>query len=133
MIDFEKATRRDLGGNVNDVVYVSQPFVSRHGFLTANDVTPYAWGSISAEQGPLVMAVPPSNDKVGYCGTIVNAWDVPLVDVGATGFEKGKPFKPDAEQKRAMLEGLELAYASMQSYFTTEGTAMVPLWQGKSQ
>ena len=50
MIDFEKATKRDLGGDVNDVIYVSKPFVSRHGFLTANDVTPYAWGSISTEK-----------------------------------------------------------------------------------
>jgi hypothetical protein len=40
MIDFEKATKRDLGGDVNQVVYVSKPFASRHGFLTANDVSP---------------------------------------------------------------------------------------------
>ena len=90
MIDFEKATKRDLGGDVNDVVYVSRPFVSRHGFLTANDVTPYAWGSISTAKGPLVVEVPAATDKVGYFGTIVNAWDVPLIDVGTTGFDKGK-------------------------------------------
>lgn len=93
MIDFEKATKRDLDGDVNDVIYVSKPFASRHGFLTANDVTPYAWGSLSAEKGPLVVAVPPANDKVGHFGTIVNAWDVPLIDVGTTGFDKGKGAK----------------------------------------
>jgi len=251
MIDFEKATKRDLGGDVNDVVYVSSPFVSRHGFLTANDVTPYAWGSISTEKGPLVVEVPPANDKVGYFGTIVNAWDVPLIDVGTTGtdkgkggkylilppgykkdapkgyiavpsdtvnqgfsfrpvmkegatfedttayakklqiyyladsanpsatrhidafpekygslpvydmtffediydvvnrepvqpqdkamiallagigIEKGKPFNPTADQRRAMEEGIKLAYASMQSYFTTEGKAMLPWWSDK--
>ena len=251
MIDFEKATRRDLGGDVNDVVYVSRPFESRHGFLTANDVTPYAWGSLSAEEGPLVVEVPAATDKVGYFGTIVNAWDVPLIDVGTTGadkgeggkylilpsgydddipngyiaipsdtinqgfsfrpvmkdgatfedttayaktlqiylladaanppatrhidafsskygslptydmsffqdiydvisrepvrpqdkammallaglgIEKGMPFDPSAEQKRAMEEGLKLAYASMQSYFITEGKAMLPWWQNR--
>ena len=251
MIDFEKATKRDLGGDVNDVVYVSKPFASRHGFLTANDVTPYAWGSLSTEKGPLVVVVPPANDKVGYFGTIVDAWDVPLIDVGTTGFdkgkgakylilppghkgetpkgyvpvrsetcnlgfsfrpvmkngatftdttsyakqlkiyhladaanppptkhidafpskygslptydmsffqdiydvisrepikpqdkammailagigiEKGKPFKPSLDQKRAMEEGINLAYASMQSYFTTEGKAMLPWWKDK--
>ena len=89
MIDFEKATKRDLGGNVNDVVYVSRPFVSRHGFLTANDVTPYAWGSLSTEEGPLVVEVPPANEKVGYFGTIVNTWDVPMIDVGTTGYDNG--------------------------------------------
>jgi len=251
MIDFEKATKRDLGGDVNDVVFVSKPFVSRHGFLTANDVTPYAWGSISTENGPLVVEVPAATDKVGYFGTIVNAWDVPLIDVGTTGtdkgkggkylvlppghegdtpdgyiavrsdtvnqgfsfrpvmkagatfedttayakklqiyhladaakppatrhidaypkkygslptydmsffqdiydvvsreptrpqdkammallagigIEKGKPFDPTADQKRAMKEGIKLAYASMQSYFTTEGKAMLPWWKDK--
>jgi len=89
MIDFEKATKRDLGGDVNDVIYVSKPFSSRHGFLTANDVTPYAWGSLSAAKGPLVVEVPAANDKVGYFGTIVDAWDVPLIDVGTTGHDKG--------------------------------------------
>ncbi len=93
MIDFEKATKRDLGGDVNDVIYVSKPFESRHGFLTANDVTPYAWGSLSTEKGPLVVEVPAANDKVGYFGTIVNTWDVPLVDVGTTGHDKGKGAK----------------------------------------
>ena len=252
MIDFEKATKRDLGGDVNDVIYVSKPFVSRHGFLTANDVTPYAWGSLSTVDGPLVVEVPPANDKVGYFGTIVNTWDVPLIDVGTTGhdkgkgakylilppgykgdvpngyvpvqsdsinqgfsfrpvmkdgatfddttayakqlkiyylkdvanspltrhidaypekygslptydlsffqdiydvisrepvrpqdkammgllaeigIEKGKPFDPTPDQKRAMLEGIKLAYASMQSYFTTEGKAMLPWWKDKN-
>jgi hypothetical protein len=251
MIDFEKATKRDLGGDVNDVVYVSKPFASRHGFLTANDVTPYAWGSLSTEEGPVVVEVPAANDKVGYFGTIVNAWDVPLIDVGTTGYdkgngakylilppgfdgktpdgyvqvqsdtinqgfsfrpvmkegatfedttayakelkiyhlaeagdppptkhldaypkkygslptydesffqdiydvisreptrpqdkammgllagigiEKGKPYNPTADQKRAMLEGIELAYASMQSYFTGEGRSMLPWWKDK--
>lgn len=93
MIDLEKATKRDLGGDVNDVVYVSRPFTSRHGFLTANNVTPYAWGSLSTEKGPLVVEVPPANDKVGYFGTIVNTWDVPLIDVGTTGYDKGKGAK----------------------------------------
>ncbi len=49
------------------------------------------------------------------------------------GIEKGKPFNPTEEQKRAMNEGLQLAYAAMQSFFTTPGQAMIPLWKGKSQ
>jgi hypothetical protein len=47
------------------------------------------------------------------------------------GIEKGKPFEPSEEQKRAMLEGIKLAYASMQSYFTTEGKAMLPWWESR--
>ena len=49
------------------------------------------------------------------------------------GIEKGKPFKPNEEQKRAMNEGLKLAYSYMQSLFTTPGKAIIPLWEGKSQ
>jgi hypothetical protein len=47
------------------------------------------------------------------------------------GIEKGKPFNPTADQTRAMEEGIKLAYASMQSYFTTEGKAMLPWWKDK--
>jgi len=48
------------------------------------------------------------------------------------GIEKGKPFEPTERQKKAMDEGLELAYASMQSFFTTPGKATIPLWKDKN-
>lgn len=47
------------------------------------------------------------------------------------GIEKSKLFKPSEEQKRAMEEGIKLAYDSMQSYFTTEGKAMLPWWKNR--
>ncbi|MEM7236467.1 MAG: DUF1214 domain-containing protein [Pseudomonadota bacterium] len=255
MIDFLKGIRRDLGGDYNDVAYLKQPLDSRHGFLTPNDVTAYAWSSLTSEPGPLVIEVPAATDKVSYFGTIVNAWDVPIEDVGpagadkggggnylllppgydgpetkeeleakgylvyetdtyqcgfsfrprlyngatdadaaeyaqqikiyylseadnpppttyleasqlpydslpyynhtffedlndwlqgnpvrpqdkvmvsflrSLGIEKGKPFNPTEQQRRAMNEGLVLAYASMQHYFVTPGKAMIPLWE----
>lgn len=46
------------------------------------------------------------------------------------GIEKGKPFEPDAVMKKALEEGLALAYDSMQSYFTTPGKALTPYWEG---
>ncbi len=254
LVDFVKATRRSLGGDHNDVVYLSKPFDSRHGFLTANDVTAYAWGNINLTDGPMVLEVPAASNKVSYFGTIVNAWDQPVEDVGPPGADKGKggkyllvpegyqgklpksgyiirtldsnevgfafrpllingathsdaadyakllkiyslkeasnppktnhldayqssydslpyydhtffedindfiqfnpvreqdkvmvnllkslgivkgqAFKPTAIQKQAMQEGLDLAFESMQSFFTTEGQSMIPLWKGKSQ
>nr|WP_319948789.1 DUF1214 domain-containing protein [uncultured Shimia sp.] len=90
MVDFIKATRRDLGGEINDVVYLKQPFDSKHGFLTPNDVTAYAWGSMTSEPGPLIVEVPAATDNVSYFGTIVDAWDVPIEDVGPAGADKGK-------------------------------------------
>lgn len=90
VIDFWKATRNQLGGTINDVVYLRKPFDSKHGFLTANDVTAYAWGSPNCEKGPLVIEVPAKTEKVGYFGTIINVWDQPIVDVGASGADQGK-------------------------------------------
>jgi len=258
MIDFIKATRRDAGGDINDVMYLDKPFDTKHGFLTANDVTAYAWGSMTSEPGPIVVEVPAATDKVSYFGSIVNAWDTPIEDVGPAGadkgkggkylllppgydgkkskqdlekegylvyetdtyqygfsfrprlyngatdadaaeyaktikiyylseadnppptkyigaadvpydclpyynftyfqdindyvqnnpirpqdkvmvsllkdlgIEKGKPFNPTERQKKAMNEGLELAYASMQNFFTSPGKATIPLWKDKN-
>ncbi len=44
------------------------------------------------------------------------------------GIKKGKAFNPTPIQKKAALEGLELAYAYMQKKFTTEGETVAPLW-----
>jgi len=258
MIDFINATRRDAGGEINDVLYLEKPFDSRHGFLTANDVTAYAWGSLTSEPGPIVVEVPAATDRVSYFGSIVNAWDTPIEDVGPAGadkgeggkylllppdyngdrtqqdlrnegylvyetdtyqygfsfrprlyngatdedaaeyaktikiyylseaddppptkhidasnvpydslpyynftyfqdindhvqnnpirtqdkvmvsllkdlgIEKGNPFEPTERQKKAMNEGLELAYASMQNFFVAPGKATVPLWKDEN-
>lgn len=45
------------------------------------------------------------------------------------GIVKGKEFKPTDRQKKAIHEGLLLAYASMQKYFVTPGKSMEPLWK----
>jgi hypothetical protein len=90
LVDFIKATRRDLGGDLNDVVYLSKPLNSKHGFLTANDVTAYGWGSISLAEGPIIIQVPAATDKVSYFGSILNAWQQPLEDIGPAGADKGK-------------------------------------------
>ena len=39
--DIELSIQRNLGGKFGDVVFFTKPMNSRHGFLTANDVTPY--------------------------------------------------------------------------------------------
>ena len=258
MVDFVKGIRRDLGGDLNDVVYLNKPLGSDDGFLTANDVTAYCWSALSSASGPIVVEVPPATDKVSYFGTIVNTWDQPIEDVGPAGrdkgkggkylllppgydgkkskddlekegyfvyetdtyeygfsfrprlynkatdkdagdyakgvkiyylseadnppptrhidateksydclpyynytffqdindvvqnnpirrqdkamvsllkdlgIEKGKPFKPTERQKKAIHEGLLLAYASMQNYFVTPGKCMEPLWKDEN-
>ncbi|MEP3046597.1 MAG: DUF1214 domain-containing protein [Roseibium sp.] len=120
MIDFLKGIRRDLGGDYNDIVYLNKPFDSKHGFLTANDVTAYAWASMTSEPGPLVIEVPPATENVSYFGTIVNAWDQPIADVGPDGFDKGKGGKylmipPGYVGSRSMEDFVAAGYLPFQT------------------
>ena len=88
--DIANSIIRDLGGKVGDVVSLSQPMTSKHGFLTANDVTPYAIAALTTKDGPLVVEIPPASDKAAFFGTFVDAWMRPVADVGPTGSDKGK-------------------------------------------
>jgi hypothetical protein len=111
-IDFLKATRRDLKGDFNDVVYVNEPFGSEKGFLTANDTTAYAWGTTTSKNGPVVLEVPAATDKVNYFGSVVNQWEVPITDVGYKGADQGKGGKyvflpPDYDNKLGSKAELE--------------------------
>ncbi len=89
LYDIELSIQRDLGGQFGDVAYFSKPMTSRHGFLTANDVTPYVVGAADCKGDPLVIEVPPAGDKASFFGTIVDAWQTPLADVGPPGDDKG--------------------------------------------
>jgi hypothetical protein len=87
------ATKRDLGGDWNDVVYFSKPMVSRHGFLTANNQTPYVISSINTKDGPMVVDVPAASETTKFFGSFIDAWQLPIADVGPTGDDKGKGAK----------------------------------------
>ncbi|SMP37179.1 DUF1214 domain-containing protein [Roseibium denhamense] len=87
--DIELAMQRDAGAEFGTLGFMSEPMDSRHGFLTANDVTPYTFGALSTKDGPIVIDVPPAGDKVAFFGTIVNAWQVPIADVGTSGEDAG--------------------------------------------
>jgi len=93
------ATKRDLGGDWNDVVYFSKPMVSRHGFLTANNQTPYVISSINTKDGPIVVEAPPASTTTRYFGSFIDAWQLPIADVGPTGDDDG------AGQPNRMLVG----------------------------
>ena len=88
--DIELAMQRDGGAAPGTLGFMSAPMDSRHGFLTANDVTPYVMGALTTKDGPIVLEVPPAGEKAQYFGTVVNAWDTPIVDVGPSGEDKGE-------------------------------------------
>jgi len=90
LYDIELSIQRDLGGKFGDIAYFSKPMTSRHGFLTANDVTPYVVGAFSCKADPLVIEVPPAGEKASFFGTLVDAWQTPLADVGPNGDDRGR-------------------------------------------
>jgi hypothetical protein len=81
---------QDLGAGYQDIVYVSKPFVSRHGFLTANNNVPYVAVFLNTKAGPVVLDVPAASEKTVYFGSIVDMWQMPIADVGPAGDDKGK-------------------------------------------
>ncbi len=87
--DIAQGIINDLDGKIGDVVQLSQPMTSQHGFLTANDVTPYTIAALTTANGPLVVELPPATEKVNLFGTFVDGWMRPVADVGERGTDKG--------------------------------------------
>ena len=79
-----------LGAGYQDIVYVSKPFVSRHGFLTANNNVPYVAVFLNTKDGPVVLDVPAASEKTVYFGSVLDMWQTPIADVGPAGDDKGK-------------------------------------------
>jgi hypothetical protein len=90
MMGLRKSIERQLGGSFNDVVYLSKPMVSRHGFLTANNDVPYVFTVLDTTDGPVILDVPPASQKTIYFGTAIDAWEVPIADIGPEGEDAGK-------------------------------------------
>ncbi len=90
MMDLRKSAESQLGFTFNDIIYFSQPMVSRHGFLTANNDVPYVISVLNTKDGPVILDVPAASEKVLYFGSVIDAWQVPVVDIGPEGEDKGK-------------------------------------------
>ena len=73
----------------NDIVYWSRPGDWKNQTLTPNPDAVYFMCFWNVKDGPIVIDIPPA---VGgsFAGNIVNAWQMPLEDVGPEGADKGK-------------------------------------------
>jgi hypothetical protein len=83
------ATFRDLGARYNDVVYMAELPLPRHELL-ANDEVPFVTVMLNLRKGPVVLEVPPAFPGIGFSGCAVDAWMVPLVDIGVAGEDAGR-------------------------------------------
>ncbi len=80
---------RALGVEYNDIAYYSRIQGSELQTATPNNTTPYINFFWNVEAGPVVVEIPASGDGVGIFGTLMDAWQRPIEDVGARGKDGG--------------------------------------------
>src|SRR5689334_7000452 len=79
-----------LGGKVNQIVYWSGLPDWKNQTLTPNPDSIYLMPFINTKEvGPIVIEIPPA-DEGSITGTIMDAWQMPLADVGPAGMDAGK-------------------------------------------
>jgi hypothetical protein len=85
--------KKDAGVGFNDVAYNSKVQTWRLRMTTNNNTTPYIYIFWNLKDGPVVVDIPPSSKDVGIFGTLMDAWQRPLEDVGAKGKDQGRGAK----------------------------------------
>ena len=90
MAALRRSLPRDLDAGFGDVIYLSDVLRPRHEFLTANHETPYVITFFDLAAGPMVLDVPAASATAMLFGSAIDSWEVPVVDVGATGEDAGK-------------------------------------------
>jgi hypothetical protein len=79
-----------LGGKANEIVYWSGLPDWKNQTLTPNPDAIYLMPFTNTKEvGPVVIEIPPA-DAGSITGTIMDAWQVPLADVGPAGVDAGK-------------------------------------------
>lgn len=80
---------RDAKAHYGDIMYWSKPSTWWNQTTTPNTSTRYVIFFTNTKDGPVVLEVPPAGDAALF-GTLLNAWQVPLIDVGNAGEDQGK-------------------------------------------
>lgn len=78
------------GAKLNQVVYWSKPVVAKTQTLTPNPDTIYFNPFYDTTNGPIVLDLPPADEKNVIVGSFDVAWQNALADVGPAGEDKGK-------------------------------------------
>jgi hypothetical protein len=79
-----------LGGKANQIVYWSRLPDWKNQTLTPNPDAIYLMPFTNTKDvGPVVIEIPPA-DEGSITGTIMDAWQMPLADVGPAGVDAGK-------------------------------------------
>jgi hypothetical protein len=78
-----------LGAGYNDITYNSTVQDWKYQTATPNNTTPYIDYFWTLKDGPVVVEIPASADGIGIFGTLMDVWQRPIDDVGASGRDKG--------------------------------------------
>ena len=82
---------RDAKADFNQVVYWSRPVGWKNQTLTPNPDTIYLMPFFNTKDaGPMVLDIPPVDGENSITGSIDEAWQTALQDVGPAGVDKGK-------------------------------------------
>jgi hypothetical protein len=85
-----EAAIHEAKGAENQIVYWSRLPSWKNQTLTPNPDAVYLMPFFNTRAGPMVLEIPPASDEGSITGEIDNVWQVPLVDVGPAGVDKGK-------------------------------------------
>lgn len=80
---------RSLGARDNQIVYWSTLLDWKNQTLTPNPDAIYLMPFINTSDGPVVLEIPPAEGG-SITGTAMDAWQLPLEDVGPAGVDQGR-------------------------------------------
>lgn len=80
---------RDAGAEYGDIVYLSRFADANFQITTPNASTHYVYFNFNVKDGPIVLEIPAAVGA-GLFGSILDAWQVPVADVGPAGDDEGK-------------------------------------------
>jgi hypothetical protein len=91
-VNYERMLQAALanGAKANQVVYWSKPVNWKNQTLTPNPDTIYLQPFYDTSAGPVVLEIPPAEDDAVIVGSVDDAWQNALEDVGPAGVDKGK-------------------------------------------
>jgi hypothetical protein len=78
-----------VGAGYGDIAYLSTPANWRFQITTPNSSSLYVYFNINLSEGPVVLEIPAAVGA-GLFGSVMDAWQVPLDDVGPAGVDGGQ-------------------------------------------
>jgi hypothetical protein len=85
------AAMKDAKADFNQVLFWSRPVAWKNQTLTPNPDTIYLMPFYNTQDaGPMVLEIPPAEADASITGSIDDAWQTALEDVGPAGVDKGK-------------------------------------------